>query len=227
MSSETSTPYTPASTSTSVAGNEMENLGFNELAIKILENKEINGRDFLKITEEKLHSYGMKGGPASRLADFAKECKEKKLRAFSTYHSLKEVLKKYGIDSNGTETIPLFSLQTHKIQDSNKHFKHCIENILFRIKHYGSLVVDSLESMCNEYVLTILHTSLHIAGDVTRKEFSMRLEFEIIGKESSGWVNYAIKESENLICVTEGKRKQKRDDDDFDYLYGIVITARD
>ncbi|RIA79056.1 hypothetical protein C1645_132228 [Glomus cerebriforme] len=272
MSSETSTPYTPASTSTSVAGNETvsladeikkydtaklidflqeRDLGLSETAIKILEKEEIDGRAFLKLTKDEFRSVGLGLGPAVKLADFAKECKDKKLRAFSTYRSLKEVLKKYGIDSNGTETIPLFSLQTHEIQDSNKHFKHCIENILFRMKHYGSLVVDSLESMRNEYVSTILHTSLHIAGDVTRKEFSMRPEFEIIGEESSGRVDYAIKESENLICVTEdkvqrnilegyaqnikqlessyetNKRKRKRDDDDFDYLYGIVTTARD
>src|SRR5215813_7316997 len=44
----------------------------------ILENERVDGRDFLKVTEEKLRSYGMKGGPASRLAEFAKECKEKK-----------------------------------------------------------------------------------------------------------------------------------------------------
>ena len=31
-----------------------------------------------------------------RLADFAKECKEKKKCSFSTYRSLKEVLGKYG-----------------------------------------------------------------------------------------------------------------------------------
>ena len=56
-----------------------------------------------------------------RLVKFAKECKDKKLKAFSSYRSLKEVLKKYGIDSNGTDTIPLFTLQTHEIQDSDEH----------------------------------------------------------------------------------------------------------
>lgn len=59
-----------------------------------------------------------------------------------------------------------------------------MENILFRMKHYGSLVVGTLESMHNEYVSTILHT-LHIAEDETSKEFSMRPEFEIIGKRIS------------------------------------------
>ena len=160
---------------------------------KIIRKEKINGRDFLNMTKQDFRGYGMKGGPATRLADFAKECKEKKLKAFSSYRSLKEVLKKYGIDSNGTDTIPLFSLQTHKIQDSNKHFEHCVENILFRMKHYGSLVVDSLESMRNEYVSTILHTALHIAGDVTNKEFTMRPEYKIIGEESCERVNYAIK----------------------------------
>ncbi len=136
----------------------------------ILRNEKITGQTFLGLTKEELQGIG-----------------------FSSYKSLKEVLAKYDIDSSGTDTIPLFSLQTHEIQYSNKHFEHCIDNILFRMKHYGSLVVDSLESMRNEYVSTILHTALHIAGDVTNKEFSMRPEYEIIGDECSGRVDYAIK----------------------------------
>ena len=50
----------------------------------------------------------MKAGPALVLADFAKDCKEKKLKAFSSYRSLKEVLKKYSIDGNGIGTIRQF-----------------------------------------------------------------------------------------------------------------------
>src|SRR5205085_8363334 len=89
-----------ASTSTTVAGNETvsladeikkydtaklieflqeRGLGLSETAIKILEKEEVEGQDFLKLTEEKFRSYGMPGGPALRLADFAKECKDKKL----------------------------------------------------------------------------------------------------------------------------------------------------
>ncbi len=60
----------------------------------------------------------MPGEPALRLADFAKECKDKKLRAFSTYRSLKEVLEKYGLASEGTEIIPLFTPQIHEITKS-------------------------------------------------------------------------------------------------------------
>src|ERR1043166_5458054 len=124
--SETSTPYTPASTSTTVAGNETvsladdikkydtaklidflrkeEDLGLSEKALEILETQEVNGRAFLKTSKEEFQGLGLGFGPAKNLADFAKECKEKKLRAFSTYRSLKEVLKKYGIDGNGIGT---------------------------------------------------------------------------------------------------------------------------
>ncbi len=43
-----------------------------------------------------------------RLVKFAKECKDKKLKAFSSYRSLKEVLKKYNIDGNVIGTIRQF-----------------------------------------------------------------------------------------------------------------------
>ena len=98
--SETSTPYTPASTSTTVAGNETvsladdikkyktealidflrkeEDLELDDDDLEILRKQKVNGRDFLKVTEEKLRSVGLGLGPTTRLADFAKECKEKK-----------------------------------------------------------------------------------------------------------------------------------------------------
>ena len=46
--------------------------------LEIIRKQRVNGRDFLKVTEENWYV-------GSRLADFAKECKEKKLRAFSSW----------------------------------------------------------------------------------------------------------------------------------------------
>src|SRR6266487_6094500 len=80
-----------------------EDLQLDEDDLKILRDEKISGCTFLKTTKDEFRSYGMKGGPATALVDFAKEVKEKKLRAFSSYRSLKdfkEVLAKYGIDSN-------------------------------------------------------------------------------------------------------------------------------
>ena len=55
--------------------------------------------------------------------------------------------------------------------------------------------MTSLESMRNEYISTILHSAFRIAEDITKKKFNMRPEYEIIGDESCGRVDYAIKVS--------------------------------
>src|SRR4051812_31243542 len=102
--SETSTTYTPVFTSTTVAGNETvsladkikkydmvklieylqeQDLGLSESALKILENEEVNGRTFFKITKKELERHEMKLGFAIALINFAKDCKDKKLKAFS------------------------------------------------------------------------------------------------------------------------------------------------
>ena len=83
-------------------------LELSETAIKILEKEEITGQDLFDMTKEELRSVGLGLGPATRLVKFAKECKDKKLKAFSSYRSLKEVLKKYNIDGNGIGTIRQF-----------------------------------------------------------------------------------------------------------------------
>ena len=166
----------------------------------ILRNWEIVGQDFLDMSKEDFMQAGLEMGPAMRLAKEAKTLKEKPKRAFSSYKSLKEVLAEYGIDSNGTDTIPIFLLQTHKIQDTDKHFEHCMAEILVRLKNYGSLVVDSLEAMRNEYVVAILHTAINITRDATGREFSMRPEYEVTGDESSGRVDFAIKVMGYFFC---------------------------
>ncbi|CAG8728907.1 5768_t:CDS:2, partial [Funneliformis caledonium] len=53
----------------------------------------------------------------------------------------------------------------------------------------------------------------------------MRPEYEVTGDESSRRIDFAIK-LENSFQMNKKKRKQG-DDDDFDYLYGIVTTAWD
>ena len=125
--SETSTP---ASTSTSVAGNETvtlaeeikkyktealieylqkeEDLGLDDDDLEIIRKEKVTGRAFLDMTEQKFRDCELKIGPAVTLAKFAKDCKEKKKRAFSSYRSLKEVLAKYGIKSSSITSIPQF-----------------------------------------------------------------------------------------------------------------------
>jgi hypothetical protein len=63
------------------------------------------------LTQEELERWEMAGGPAKTLAKFAKECKKKKLRSFSSYKTKKElgeVLEKYGIISGDITRFPQF-----------------------------------------------------------------------------------------------------------------------
>ncbi|GES82759.1 hypothetical protein GLOIN_2v1522857 [Rhizophagus clarus] len=161
-----------------------QNLKLEEKHYDILRKEEITGQDFLDMTEEKFRSYGLKGDPAMRVAKEVQTFKEKLKRAFFSYLSLSEVLAKYGLDSDGIDSILLFSSPTYEIQDDNKVFKRCMEEILGRLRSYGTLQLDSLEAMRNEYVVALLHASIHIIIDITNKDLSMKSQYGIVGEES-------------------------------------------
>src|SRR5688572_16067975 len=115
--SKSSTLYTSASISITVVRNETislvddvkkydttklidflrreKDLELSEKAFEILKTQEINGCAFLKTSKEEFQGLGLGFGPAKNLADFTKEYKNKKLKAFSTYRNLKKVLAKY------------------------------------------------------------------------------------------------------------------------------------
>ncbi|RIA85577.1 hypothetical protein C1645_830581 [Glomus cerebriforme] len=231
--SKTSISYTPASTSTTVAGNEtvslvdeikkydtaklieylqgQEDLGLDDNDLEIIRKEKVSGRDFLKLTEEKLEHYGMKMGPASRLADFAKECKEKKLKAFFSYKTkadLEKVLQEdYKISSGDITLIPQFKPVTCLVDENSPKFKLCIDDILRRIRNMGP-VVDSNEAMHCKYISTILHTALSLLEGLI-----ITPQMKITGEINTGRVDYAIKKIlddllEEIICITEGKQNQ-------------------
>ncbi|CAG8461888.1 12618_t:CDS:2 [Ambispora gerdemannii] len=80
-------------------------LELSDKVFKILEREEVNGHDFLKITEKKLEKWDIL--VVLRL-DFAKELKEKKLRSFSSYKTkkdLREVLAKHEAEKADIENM--------------------------------------------------------------------------------------------------------------------------
>ena len=97
---------TPASTSTSAI------IPVNECLCLMLadEIKKYNTAELINFLHKDLglDKETWKLFAVKRLADFAKECKEKKKCSFSTYRSLKEVLAKYGIKSSSITSIPQF-----------------------------------------------------------------------------------------------------------------------
>jgi hypothetical protein len=223
MSSET---YTPASASTTVAGNETvsladeikkyktealieylrkeEDLDLEEEDFEIIRKQRVNGRDFLKTTKEEFLSYGMPSGPAKRLADFAKDCKDKKLKAFSSYKTkadLEKVLQEdYKISSGDITLIPQFKPATCPVDEKSPEFKLCIDDILLS---------------------TILHTALTLLEGLI-----ITPQMKITGEINTGRVDYAIKKIlddllEEIICITEGKQNQA-----YGYLPKLIAMSK-
>ncbi|CAG8601323.1 16836_t:CDS:2, partial [Acaulospora colombiana] len=168
---------TPATTSNEIEEKqaptlaEGKDLQFDEDDHKILHDEKITNRDFLSRLRKNF---------------IAMEVKEKKMRSFSSYRSLKEMLENMVWNPEGIDIIPLFELLISEIQDDDVYFEECITEINKRLRDYGTLYPDSLEAMHNDYVVAILHTALHIVRDDTKREFSMRPQQEIISEEISG-----------------------------------------
>ena len=53
-----------------------------------------------------------------------------------------------------------------------------------KLRSYRNLQMNSLKAMCNEYVVALLHTSIHIVMDITDKKLSMRSQYGIVDEES-------------------------------------------
>ncbi|RGB23638.1 hypothetical protein C1646_774223 [Rhizophagus diaphanus] len=113
-------------------------------------------------------------------------------------------------------------------------------------------MTDANEATRFKFISAILHTSITIAKKLTSQDIFIVLQKDISGKDATGWMDYAIKSLEELLCITEEKpcnikiryvqnlaqlesafqtNKKKRtadqafNEDYFDYLYGIVTTG--
>ncbi|PKY52395.1 hypothetical protein RhiirA4_470001 [Rhizophagus irregularis] len=121
---------------------------------------------------------------------------------------------------------------TYKLEDDNEELVQCIKEIKRRLENMGSILTDSNEAMRCEYISTILHASLYIVKRITSKEITLAPKLEVVGEESTGQVDYAIKALKEFLCIMEGKLHQNRKRESgevfgeiFDYIYGIFATA--
>ena len=129
MSSQASSPSSPSSITEEVSSRTMsdvvkdfnteelidylerKDLKLTETHFKILRKEEIAGLDFLKLTEEKLERYGMKGGPATRFLYFI-EGLSQKLQNYSslkTLDDLKKMLHKNKVNGEDITNIKQFT----------------------------------------------------------------------------------------------------------------------
>ena len=107
--------------------------------------------------------------------------------------------------------IPPFEPEPVEIDDEDEELEQCITEIKRRMGIIGSATVRNEAVRC-EYISPILYASIYIAKRITKKGITMDPQFEVVGEEASGRVDYAIKKvidvvNEELIAITEGKQK--------------------
>ncbi|GBC29945.2 hypothetical protein GLOIN_2v1780729 [Rhizophagus irregularis DAOM 181602=DAOM 197198] len=101
-----------------VPSDSEQDLRLSEEALKILENEEVNGRNFLKTTSKDFENM--------------------------TQNDLKEVLAKHGVDGNGIGTIRQFSPTTYPLKDDDEELLQCVKR---RLGNMGTVLADSNEAM--------------------------------------------------------------------------------
>ncbi|CAG8641726.1 1752_t:CDS:2, partial [Paraglomus occultum] len=92
---------------------------------------------------EEFRSYGLKAGPAKRLADFIDEMSEQKLRSFSSYKTLdelKDVLRKYKVNGEDITSIKQFNPVFEEINDNDKALEQCMNDILLQLTNVKSMI---------------------------------------------------------------------------------------
>ncbi|GBB83516.1 hypothetical protein RclHR1_10210011 [Rhizophagus clarus] len=113
-----------------------QNLKLDDDDLKILRK---DSPSFLDMIKEKFMQAGLKMELTMKLAKEVQVFKEKLKRIFFLYLSLSEVLVKYDLDFDGIDSILLFFPSTYEIQDDNKVFKRCMEEILDKLCSYRTL----------------------------------------------------------------------------------------
>ena len=97
---------------------------------------------------------------------------------------------------------------TYKLEDDEEELVQYIKEIKCRLENMRTMLADNNEAMHCEYILAILHVSLYIVKRITKKEFTLASQLEVVGEKSTGRVDYTIKALEELIYITEGKLYQ-------------------
>jgi hypothetical protein len=77
----------------------------------------------------------------------------------------------------------------------------------------GSVIPDSKEVMRCEFISSILDSAVIFVQEITKKDVTLDLQFEVVGEDNTSRVDYAIKlyfnsQEYKIICITEGKQHQ-------------------
>ncbi|RGB22949.1 hypothetical protein C1646_775240 [Rhizophagus diaphanus] len=227
MSSQTSTPASPASITEEISTRTMsdvvkdfnteelieylkkKNLKLEESHFKILRKEEISGLAFLDTTKEDFQNYGLKAGTATTLAKFI-EGLSQKLRNYSllkTLDDLKEMLRRNKVNGEDITNIKQFTPVFEKISSDDKAFEHCMEDIILKLSNVETMT-DANEATRCEFISSILHASIAIAKKLTSQDIFIVLQKDISEKPRNIKIGYAQNLAQLESAFQTNKKKQ-------------------
>ncbi|PKC59353.1 hypothetical protein RhiirA1_469581 [Rhizophagus irregularis] len=195
-----------------------KDLKLNEDDIKILRKEKISGLAFLELTEEKFCSIGFTLDRQQYLQKFI-EGLSQKLQNYSllkTLNNLKKMLHKNKVNGEDITNFKQFTPVFEEINDDDKAFKHCIEDIILKLLNVETMT-DTNEDVSSkdvtgrvDYVIKSLEDLLCITE----------------GKLRNIKIGYAQNLAQLESAFQTNKKKWTADqafgNDYFDYIYGIM-----
>src|SRR6266540_188212 len=79
-----------------------------------------------------------------------------------------------------------------------------MDDIILELSNVETITDANKVTRC-EFILAILYASIAIAKKLISQDIFIVLQKDISGEDATGWVDYAIKSLEDLLCITEGK----------------------
>ncbi|GBC10734.1 hypothetical protein RclHR1_09860011 [Rhizophagus clarus] len=236
MSSQASSPASPASITEEISTKTMsdvvkdfdteelieylkkKDLKLKEPHFKILRKEEIAGLDFLKLTEEKLERYGMKGGPATRL-----------IAILTLFFSV--VFEEISDDDKAfkhcMEDIILKLSNVETMTDANEATR-C--EFISAILHASIAIAKKLTS---QDIFIVLQKDVSGEDATGRVDYAIKSLEDLLciteGKPRNIKIGYAQNLAQLESAFQTNKKKRTADqafgNDYFDYIYGIVTTG--
>ncbi|PKC56372.1 hypothetical protein RhiirA1_474083 [Rhizophagus irregularis] len=126
------------------------------------------------------------------------------------------------------EIIEQFTPVFEEINDDDKAFEHCMEDIILKLSNVETMT-DANEATRCEFISSILHASIAIAKKLTSQDIFIVLQKDISGKPRNIKIGYAQSLAQLESAFQTNKKKRTADqafgNDYFDYIYGIVTTS--
>ncbi|RGB27208.1 hypothetical protein C1646_769426 [Rhizophagus diaphanus] len=157
------------------------------ISTRTMSDEEIASSYFLKLTKEDFHSISFTLNLITRLTEFI-EGLSQKLQNYSSLKSLddlKEMLRKNKVNGKDITNIKQFTPVFEKINDNDKDFNHCMEDIILKLSNVETMTDVNEATRC-KFILAILHASIAIAKKLTSQDIFIILQKDISGEDATG-----------------------------------------